>query len=197
MSRLNTYTLPTGPLDPSNPTEGGAPDYRKVISSTTPGLTTSSTSNIYLYSILIPANTFSINEVLDLRTMATITTTRTGTINPFGALRFYWGPDPSLTGATQLGVATYTSTSVITGAKPFQLHRRLGIRSTTTSTIVLDTIKSTSSDIRIDTATNDSYMTGGVDYLAINWTTDFYFIVAGNTTNTADVLQVRYMKINN
>jgi hypothetical protein len=96
-----------------------------------------------------------------------------------------------------LGVATYTSTSVLTGAKPFQLHRRLGIRSTTTSTIVLDTIKSTSSDIRIDTATNDSYMTGGVDYLAINWTTDFYFIVAGNTTSTADVLQVRYMKINN
>jgi hypothetical protein len=34
MSRLNTYTLPLGPDDPVNPTEGGAPDYRKVVSST-------------------------------------------------------------------------------------------------------------------------------------------------------------------
>jgi hypothetical protein len=196
MSRLNTYTLPTGPLDPSNPADGGAPDYRKVISSTTPGLTTTSTSNVYLYSILIPANTFAINEVLDLRAMATVTNTRTGIINPFCALRFYWGPNPSLSGATQLGVCTYQKTSNNTGALPFHLHRRLGIRNTTTSTIVLDTIKSSANDIRIDTTTNDSYMTGGVDYLAINWTTDFYFIVAGNTSGT-DVLQVRYMKINN
>jgi hypothetical protein len=196
MSRLNTYTLPTGPLDPPNPAAGGAPDYRKVISSTTPGLTTTSTSNVYLYSILIPANTFAINEVLDLRAMATVTNTRTGIINPFCALRFYWGPNPSLTGATQLGVCTYQKTTNLTGALPFHLHRRLGIRNTTTSTIVLDTIKSSANDIRIDTTTNDSYMTGGVDYLAINWTTDFYFIVGGNTSGT-DVLQVRYMKINN
>lgn len=197
MSRLNTYTLPLGPLDVANSAEGGSPDLRKVISDTTPGLTTSSTSNIYLYSILIPANTFVANEVLDLRTMATVTTTRTGVITPFATLRFYWGPNPSLVSATQLGVCAFNNTSATTGTKPFPLHRRLGIRSTTTNTIVLDTTRNAATDIFVDTTSNDSYMTGGVDYLAIDWTTDFYFIVTGNTTSTADVLQVRYMKINN
>jgi hypothetical protein len=194
MSRLNGYTLPLGPNDPSNPAEGGAPELRKVVSSTVAGVTSSSTStSTILYNLFVPANTFVINEVLDLRAMGVIT-------RPLATactLRFYWGTTAStITGAILLGTCTYAAGSTVVGEKPLPFHRRLGIRNTTTQTIVLDTVRSTSTDIRVDT-NNESHMTGGIDLVAVNWTTDGYFIVQGNTTTTADVLQVKWMKINN
>lgn len=193
MSRLNGYILPLGPNDPPNPTETGRPEIRKVISSTVAGVTSSSTSTTtLLYSIFVPANTFVANEVLDLTALGVITRSSATACT----LRFYWGTTESISGATLLGTCTYAASSFSDAVKPLPFHRRLGIRNTTTQTIVLDTVRSTTTDILSDT-TNQSNMTGGVDLVSINWTVDSYFMVQGNTTTTSNVLQVKWMKINN
>lgn len=193
MSRLNGYLLPLGPSDAGNAAEGGIPDFRKVVSSTVAGASSSSTSTTNLmYSLFVPANTFTTNEVLDIMAVGRINRSVSAHT---GTLRFYWGTTASITGATLLGTCTFTSGS--SGEGQTSIHRRLGIRNTTTQTIVLDTIKNTSTDLRESTSDDNSFMTGGVDLVAINWTVDGYFMVQGNVSNTATWIQMLWMKINN
>jgi hypothetical protein len=194
MSRLNGYLLPLGPSDAGNASEGGIPDFRKVVSSTVAGASSSSTSTTNLmYSLLVPANTFTTNEVLDIRAVGRINRsvgTHTGT------LRFYWGTTASISGATLLGTCTFENSSGTVGEKQISIHRRLGIRNTTTQTIVLDTVKNTSTDLR-EFTDNNSFMTGGIDLVGVNWTVDGYFMVQGNVSNIATWIQILWMKINN
>ena len=189
MSRYNTYTLPLGPVDNTN--DSGDPDYRKVISSTVAGITSSNLSNVLLYSLYIPANTYTTNEVLDITTLGTKTNT-----NATCTLRFYIGATASLTAtgpyaaATQLALCNYAS-----NALSLPLHRRLGIRSTTAGTIVFRTSVSTTSDILFFTYEGSN--PGGIEVLALDWTQDRYLIVSGDTNSASDILQIRWLKINN
>jgi hypothetical protein len=61
----------------------------------------------------------------------------------------------------------------------------------------LDTVKNTSTDLREFTSDNNSFMTGGIDLVAVNWTVDCYFMVQGDVSNTATWIQILWMKINN
>lgn len=195
MSRLNGYLLPLAPSDAGSPSEGGVPDYRKVVSSTVAGASSSSTSTTNLmYTLSVPANTFTTNEVLDIRAIGRINRsvgTHTGTF------RFYWGTTASISGATLLGTCTFANAGGGTGENQISIHRRLGIRNTTTQTIVLDTVKNTSTDLRELSTDSNSFMTGGIDIVAVDWTVDGYFMVQGNVSNTATWIQVFWMKINN
>ena len=187
MSRYNTYTLPLGPVDNTN--DSGDPDYRKVISSTVAGITSSNLSNVLLYSLYIPANTYTTNEVLDITTLGTKTNT-----NATCTLRFYIGATASLTAtgpyaaATQLALCNYAS-----NALSLPLHRRLGIRSTTAGTIVFRTSVSTTSDILFFTYEGSN--PGGIEVLALDWTQDRYLIVSGDTNSASDILQIRWLMI--
>ena len=191
MSRYNTYTLPLGPVDIT--ADAGDPDYRKVISTTVPGATSSSLTDVLLYSTLVPANTYVLNEVLDIRTLAT----KTGT-NATCTLRFWAGTTASLSGATQIGQCLYTATSL-----SLPLHRRLGIRVAASSTICFDTTTNATTDIFFGGAGTseangrNSDSIGGVDILSINWTQDVWILVSGDVDSASDVIQVRYFKINN
>jgi hypothetical protein len=195
MSRLNGYLLPLGPSDAGNAAEGGIPDFRKVASSTVASATSSSTSLTNLmYTLFVPANTFTTNEVLDIRAVGRI---NRGVASHTGTLRFYWGTTASISGATLLGTCTFANSSGTVGEKQISIHRRLGVRNTTTQTIVLDTVKNTSTDLREFTSDNNSFMTGGIDLVAVNWTVDGYFMVQGDVSNTATWIQILWMKINN
>lgn len=189
MSRYNTYTLPLGPVD--NAADSGDPDYRKVISSTVPGATTSSLTDVLLYSVLVPAGTYVLNEVLDVRTLAT----KTGT-NATCNLKLWAGTTASLSGATQIGQCLYTAASL-----SLPLHRRLGIRVAASSTICFDTTTNATTDIFFQaggsTLLRNSDSVGGIDILSINWTQDVWILVSGDVNSASDVLQVRYFKINN
>ena len=188
MSRYNTYTLPIGPIDFIS--DAGDPEVRKVVSSTVAGLTSSSLTNVLLYSTLVPAGTYVANEVLDIRTLATKTNT-----NNTCTLRFYYGTTASLTGATQLAQCLYTSTSL-----SLPLHRRLGIRSATNSTILFDTTRNATTDMYFsgsETVGRECESPGGVDLVTIDWTQDVWVLVSGDVDNASDILQVRYFKINN
>lgn len=194
MSRYNTYTLPLGPADIT--VDAGDPEVRKVISSTVAGITSSNTANTLLYSTRIPGGTYIINEVLDIRTLATKTNT-----NATCTLRFYYGETASLTAtgpyaaATQLAQCLYTATSL-----SLPLHRRLGIRNATASTIVFDATRSATTDLFFQGAEStgrNGDSPGGVDLIAIDWTEDVWILVSGDTDSASDILQVRYFKINN
>lgn len=188
MSRYNTYTLPLGPADIT--VDAGDPEVRKVISTTVPGSTSSSLSNVLLYSTRVPAGVYVANEVLDIRTLATKTNT-----NSTCTLKFYYGTTASLTGATQLGQCLYTA-----GSLSLPLHRRLAIRSATTNTIVFDTTRNATTDMYFqgtETTGRACESPGGVDFVAIDWTQDVWILVSGDVDNVSDILQVRYFKINN
>jgi hypothetical protein len=188
MSRYNTYTLPLGPVDIT--ADAGDPDVRKVISSTVTGITTSSLTDVLLYSTLVPAGTYIANEVLDIRTLGTKSAT-----NNTCTLRFWYGTTASLSGATQLAQCLYTSTS-----RSLPLHRRLGIRSATNSTIAFDTTRSATTDLAFGGSElngRNGESPGGIDLVSVNWQNDVWILVSGDVDNASDVLQVRYFKINN
>ncbi len=188
MSRINatSYNTALGPSDYASWTMLNYPDYRKVISSTVAGSTSSSVSNIKLYSILIPANTFTTNEVLDVRTIVT----KVGT-NGTCTLRLYLNTSDAV-GGTTLGICTYVSSSLFL---PFT--RRLAIRNTTTSTLNFRNTTSAPNDIWFNTSDFNGHAAGGIDSQSVNWTTDLYLVIGGQLSSASDVMQARFLKINN
>ncbi len=183
MSRVNTFTLP------KDPTYITGPNARRVVSTNAFGASSSSTSNVILYSILIPAGTFSVNEVLDVRTLVQKSGDN-GTIT----LRFYVNTTPAI-GGTQFGIATYIE--ALQDVMPFS--RRLAIRSSTNSTIVFRTTTSTANDIYFFNASDNYYSssTGGVESISINWTIDNYIVVGGQLSSGLDIMRAMFLKINN
>ena len=188
MSRINAtnYNTPLGPSDYSGWTMIAYPDYRKAISSTVAGSPSSSISNTKLYSILIPANTFTTNEVLDVRTIVT----KTG-VNGTCTLRLYLNTIDAVGGVT-LGICTYISSSLFL---PFT--RRLAIRNTTTATLNFRNSTSAPNDIWFNDTDFNGHAVGGIDSQAVNWTGDLYLVVGGQLSSSLDVIQARFLKINN
>lgn len=188
MSRINAtnYNTAKGPSDYTGWTMIAHPDYRKVISSTVAGSTSSSTSNTTLYSILIPANTFTTNEVLDLRTIVT----KTGT-NGTCTLRLYLNTTPAVGGVT-IGICTY-----IAGSLFLPFTRRVAIRNTTTATLNFRNTTSAPNDIWFNNTDTNGHAVGGIDSQAVNWTSDLYLVVGGQLSSASDIMQARFLKINN
>jgi hypothetical protein len=188
MSRINAtnYNTAKGPSDFTGWTMINYPDYRKVISSTVVGSTSSSISNTKLYSIKIPANTFTTNEVLDLRTVVT----KTGT-NGTCTVRMYLNTTDAVGGVT-IGLCTFASTSVFL---PFT--RRVAIRNTTTATLNFRNTVSAPNDIWFNVADYNGHATGGIDSQVVNWTSDLYLVIGGQLSSASDIMQCRFLKINN
>lgn len=188
MSRINAtnYNTAAGPSDFTGWTMIAYPDYRKVISSTVVGSNSSSISNTKLYSILIPANTFTTNEVLDVRTIVT----KIG-VNGTCTLRLYLNTTDAVGGVT-LGICNYISSSLFL---PFT--RRIAIRNTTTATLNFRNTVSAPNDIWFNDSDFNGHATGGIDSQAVNWTNDLYLVIGGQLSSSLDVIQARFLKINN
>lgn len=180
MSIINKFTTPLGPSDLTGP------EYRKVISTTVASATSSSVSNVVLSSILIPANTFTTNEVLDIKTLVT----KTGT-NGTCTVRAYLNTTAAIGGQT-VGLNAFQSTCLFL---PFA--RRAGIRSTTAATIVLRNTTNAPNDIWFSNLDYNGHASGGLQALAVNWTANVYLVIAGQLSSNLDVMQCRYVKINN
>jgi hypothetical protein len=189
MSRLNGYTLPLGPSD-SIDGEAGTADYRIVLSSTVAGATSSATGETVLNSILIPANTFSVNDVVDVRALVRKTNT-TNTVT----IRMRIGSAVNTSGQL-IGTSTFIATAL-----NCPIHRRLGIRSATTQTVVFRTTVAAASDIIFNHAASGvecpGNNPGGCEYVAIDWTQDRYLVVTGQNTAVTTILQCLYLKLTN
>lgn len=196
MSKINQYNLPNSEIAASGKF---AADNRIVISKTDIGATSSSTSITALYNIFIPANTFVADDILELKTIISKTGIRGG-----ATIKFYWNEIPNLVETPiQLGTVTYPAVFGGNAFVTFPMFRRLAIsvaNGTGRGTIIFNTGTSASNDIHFsftNQISNNYYSTGGVQNIAINWTINSYILVAGQTTDVADYIQCRYMKLNN
>jgi hypothetical protein len=141
------------------------------------GTASSGTTNTISISVLIPANTFALDDVIRInhRVRATGTAATRET-------RVYANTTNVIAGAVLVATATLTSTILSAN-----LQRFLAIKNATTNTEV---ITATSSQL-----TDYNNLTTAVSTLAINWTVDQYIIFAVNAINAADSIRATMYSI--
>ena len=157
----------------------------KIVTATTPTGSVNSLSNTLINSILIPANTFSANDIVTLETCET----KSGGVYQ-GSTYFYYNTSASLVGATLL--ATFSNFGASTRAA--QNYRRLAIVTADGSGNGTQVV-STSFNGRDDMGSYN--YTGGFSTLSINWTSDIYLIVSGLVANSAESLTCQWIKASN
>lgn len=134
------------------------------------------TTETILNSVLIPANTFKIYDIVGIQTRITKTTT-TSTV----VLNVRIGPTLN---TSQTLAATFTSASAAHTFIP--LDRRLSIQNLTTSTKVLNTSLSFSSEYA-------GSFTSDATSLSIDWTVNNYIIVTGRSSSSTNTLNCGYI----
>jgi hypothetical protein len=157
-----------------------------VVTSTTPTGSVNSTSITLIHSILIPANTFVVDDVVTIETC----NSKSATNNTFSQY-FYINTSASLSGAILIA----TNTGIVAGTRAAQLYRRLAINvpaGTGNATIGINS----TFNIRDDIGSTNNHSTG-FSTLSINWTVDQYLIVAGSVVNTSDSLTCQWIKAAN
>lgn len=122
---------------------------------------TGTTAITLIKSALIPANTVTVNDEVEIRARALRSTT-TGNASHY----FYYNTSNSLSGATLIATATAASAY-------FGTTRNLYIKSATESETLLATASASSSDTNASAALGTS-----ISSLNINWTSDVYIIQA-------------------
>ena len=155
----------------------------------TAGATTSSSTYVKLGSVRVD-NVFTASEVLTVTSMVT----KTGT-NGTCSLHLYWNDTDDLTTPTSLGFYNTNSASGIT----FLFQRRLAISGVTGSgngTIVMRNTTNALNDLT-PSSNGHGATAGGFLYSPINWTTQGYIIIAGQTSTTADFLKFFSLQISN
>lgn len=199
MARLNSYKLPAN-SSLSGVSPSAFETSIKYTFSKTLGVTSSSTSEVVLSSILIPADTYGINTTVNTRLLEVKALVyKTGT-NGGATIRLYVNDTNNLNTPTQIGVVTYPVSNASSPVNHMPIFRRMWIDNSTglvRGTVVFRTTTSASNDIFFSASNNVNSIAGGVSFLPINWAVDNYIIVAGSVVSTSDVIQCQYLKINN
>ena len=155
----------------------------------TTGATTSSSSFVKLGSVRVD-NVFVLNEVLTVTSMVT----KTGT-NGTCSIHLYWNETDDLTTPTSLGFYRTNSASAVT----FLFQRRLAIDNLTGSgngTIVMRNTTNALNDL-MPSSNGHGATGGGFLYSPINWSTEGYIIIAGQTRQPTDFLKFISLQISN
>jgi hypothetical protein len=141
------------------------------------GTASSGTSNTISISVLIPANTFALDDVIRInhRVRATGTTATRET-------RIYVNTSASLTGATVVSTASLTNTVLAAN-----MQRFLAIKNATTNTEVITATTNLLTDY--------NNLTTAVSTLLIDWTVNQYIIFAVNAINAADSIRATMYSI--
>jgi hypothetical protein len=150
-------------------TASTTPQLYRIINNTDSATITGSTALTLLYSQLIPANTFAVNDVIRLSSRGLKTGVTSGS-----ALNHYINTSNTISGATLL--ASYSPAANI---RMLQNDRKLYIKNITGNTEVYHTTTSNYLDFQ-PTATQ---VFGNI---AINWTVDQYIIFGGQLFGSAD-----------
>jgi hypothetical protein len=127
-----------------------------------------SIANTISISVLIPANTFALDDVIRINHRV-----RVSGVAATRETRVYANTSASLTGAILVSTATLTSTTLAAN-----LQRFLAIKNATTNTEVISATTSLLTDY------NNVPSPASVTTLNINWTVDQYIIFAVNATGT-------------
>jgi hypothetical protein len=155
----------------------------KIVTDTTAGTSSNSTSEVLLKSLLIPANTFPANSVLTIQWLLS----KTGTND----IIFHYlkaNTSATLVGATQLAIR-----SVVAAQRYIPNYRRLAIRvanGTGNGSLIYDpTVGSATSDLNENASPPVT--------VSIDWTNDVYLLISGYVVSASDSIQVEYLTINN
>jgi hypothetical protein len=159
----------------------------KTINLTTPQSTTSSTSEVKLGSIGIPANTFGVGDVLKIE----IAIKKTGS-NGLSSFKIYWNSSDSIVSPMPLQIAQYANVVGVT-TTPIFLNRRISIATNDGSG------NGTQTHQNNDNVYQDYIRVGNYTSttLAINWTVDSWIIIAGNVANASDNINCQWMRVTN
>lgn len=141
--------------------------------------TTSNTEVIMAYA-LIPANTFSINDVIDLESLFT----KPLEVNA-PALHYYRNSSISLSGVTTIGSDTFTN-----GQNHRSFCRRLINKNASNSQV---TNNAAQTDYPNDKTSVSSVVK---ESLSIDWTVTNYIILAGNSPSGTDTLTCEHFSVN-
>jgi hypothetical protein len=155
----------------------------------TAGATTSSSTYVKLGSVRVD-NVFTASEVLTVTSMVT----KTGP-NGTCSLHLYWNNTDDLLTPTSLG---FYNTNSATGST-FLFQRRLAISGVTGSgngTIVMRNTTNALNDLT-PSSNGHGATAGGFIYSSINWVTEGYIIIAGQTRQPTDFLKFISLQISN
>jgi hypothetical protein len=155
----------------------------KIVTDTTAGTSSNSTSEVLLKSLLIPANTFPANSVLTIQWLLS----KIGT-NDIIYHYLKANTSATLVGATQLAIR-----SVVAAQRYIPNYRRLAIRvanGTGNGSLIYDpTVGAATSDLNENASPPVT--------VSIDWTNDVYLLVSGYVVSASDSIQVEYLTINN
>lgn len=160
-----------------NGIELSAPKTGVVNNFTTTNITGTVAETI-LSTILIPANTFNLYDIIDIESRLRKTNT-----NGTATIRIRIGTTQVL-GATLF--ATFTSSAAVHTYIP--IYRRLTIKNITTATETLTATDSVVTDMGAITTINTN--------IAVDWTVDNYIIVTGQLANAADTMNLMFIVLN-
>lgn len=155
----------------------------KVVTNVNSGSSTTLTATTLLHSILIPANTFSVGDIVTVEGMIS-KNLNNGTITVY----LYWNTSVTLTGAILVGTGPVASATYIGN------YRQLNIRSATNNTICVSSNIAPSNN---PTSTDMSTVFGLMSTLSINWTSNGYFILAASHTASTDTVTGEWMRVSN
>ena len=165
MSKFTTYPI-------------GSP-YKKI-STATAGSAVSTIGIQLLNSLLIPANTFTTDDIITVEGGVSKSNTL-GTMT----LYLYWNTSASLSGAIQIGV----SSAFASGARYVIIFRRMNIRSSTNNTIVAPSAVALNQD--------PNSVAGTMSTLVINWTNAGYLILAADHTSASESVTGEWLRVGN
>jgi hypothetical protein len=148
-----------------------------VFASAADGTASSGTTNTISISVLIPANTFALDDVIRINHRVRAT----GVLG-IRETRIYANTTNAIAGAVLVSTASLTSTTLAAN-----MQRFLAIKNASTNTEV---VTATTNQL-----TDYASFTTAVSTLAINWTVDQYIIFAVNAINAADSIRATMYSI--
>jgi hypothetical protein len=176
----STVPGPTGPTGIQGATGATGPAGNQLIIKVTDGtiVTGAAGVNTYTDGVLIPANSVSAGNAIELRSR----TRKTGTV---GTLinRMYIGVNNSLTSANLVGTSTTMAAGTLTG----QMVRTLIVKSATSTEVYPATTAALSDD-----ALNSAL---AVSTYNIDWTVDQYFVLSVQNTAAGDSTRSSFLQV--
>ncbi len=137
---------------------------------------TGTVAETILTTVLIPANTFKLYDIIDIESRL-----RKTNANATATIRLRVNTTEVIAGSTL--VATFTSTAVSHTYIP--IYRRLTIKNLTTGTETIPGATSRLADINASTLVNSN--------ISIDWTVDQYIIATGQLGNASDIMNLMFV----
>lgn len=140
------------------------------------------TTETKMQSILIPADTFAVGDLIELEAMFT----KVGVANTV-EFHFKTNTIDGLSGAIDLGIFTTISTDIF-----LTMSRRFVVRDLEGGGTGLD---QSTSGLKASSSQENDYLSDVQSDFAINWSADLYIMCTAKLTSSSDSVTQRFLKV--